>query len=61
VLEHFDLLLTHDVKVEHETLLRIRHNLIAVAGADDRRDRPGLFASRGACAVPPVSGCSTPK
>ncbi|MGA3262623.1 MAG: prephenate dehydratase [Terracidiphilus sp.] len=33
VLEHFDLLLTHDVKVERETLLRIRHNLIAVSGA----------------------------
>jgi prephenate dehydratase len=33
VSEHFDLLLTHDVKVERETLLRIRHNLIAVAGS----------------------------
>jgi prephenate dehydratase len=33
VLEHFDLLLTHDVKVERETLLRIRHNLIAIAGS----------------------------
>lgn len=33
VLEHFDLLLHHDVKVERETLIRIRHNLIAVAGA----------------------------
>ncbi len=33
VLEHFDLLLTHDVKVERETLLRIRHNLIALPGA----------------------------
>ena len=33
VSEHFDLLLTHDVAVERETLLRIRHNLIAVAGA----------------------------
>ena len=32
VLEHFDLLLSHDVKVERETLLRIRHNLIALAG-----------------------------
>ncbi len=32
VLEHFDLLLTHDLKVERETLLRIRHNLIALAG-----------------------------
>jgi prephenate dehydratase len=32
VLEHFDLLLTHDVRVERETLLRIRHNLIALAG-----------------------------
>jgi prephenate dehydratase len=33
VLEHFDLLLTHDVKVVQETLLRIRHNLIANAGS----------------------------
>jgi prephenate dehydratase len=32
VLEHFDLLLTHEVQVERETLLRIRHNLIALAG-----------------------------
>ena len=32
VLEHFDLLLAHDVKVEQETLLRIRHNLIALSG-----------------------------
>ena len=33
VLEHFDLLLAHDVKVVRETLLSIRHNLIAIAGA----------------------------
>jgi prephenate dehydratase len=33
VSEHFDLLLAHDVRVERETLLRIRHNLIAIAGA----------------------------
>jgi prephenate dehydratase len=33
VLEHFDLLLRHDVRVVRETLLRIRHNLIAMAGA----------------------------
>lgn len=33
VSEHFDLLLTHDVRVVGETLLRIRHNLIAVPGA----------------------------
>jgi prephenate dehydratase len=32
VAEHFDLLLTHDVRVEQETLLRIRHNLIALSG-----------------------------
>ena len=32
VAEHFDLLLTHAVKVERETLLRIRHNLIANQG-----------------------------
>ena len=32
VSEHFDLLLAHDVKVERETLLRIRHNLIAIPG-----------------------------
>jgi prephenate dehydratase len=34
VTEHFDLLFSHDVKVEQETLLRIRHNLIAVSGAE---------------------------
>jgi prephenate dehydratase len=33
VLEHFDLLLHYDVRVVRETLLRIRHNLIAVRGA----------------------------
>jgi prephenate dehydratase len=33
VAEHFDLLLEHDVQVERETLLRIRHNLIGVPGA----------------------------
>jgi prephenate dehydratase len=33
VSEHFDLLLTHSVLVERETLLRIRHNLIAISGA----------------------------
>lgn len=32
VSEHFDLLLTHDVVVEREALLRIRHNLIALSG-----------------------------
>lgn len=32
VLEHFDLLLSHDVRVVGESLLRIRHNLIAIAG-----------------------------
>lgn len=32
VSEHFDLLLNHDVKAERETLLRIRHNLIAAPG-----------------------------
>jgi len=32
VLEHFDLLLQHDVKVIRESLLRIRHNLIAISG-----------------------------
>ena len=32
VSEHFDLLLANEVKVERETLLRIRHNLIAVSG-----------------------------
>jgi prephenate dehydratase len=30
VLEHFDLLLKHDVRVVRETMLRIRHNLIAL-------------------------------
>jgi prephenate dehydratase len=40
VLEHFDLLLMHDVRVERETSLRIRHNLIANRGtAIDDIDR----------------------
>ncbi len=40
VAEHFDLLLAHDVQVERETRLRIRHNLIAVAGTTiDEIDR----------------------
>ena len=33
VSEHFDLLLAHDVKVDREALLRIRHNLIGVSGS----------------------------
>jgi prephenate dehydratase len=33
VAEHYDLLLTHDVAIESESLLRIRHNLIALPGA----------------------------
>lgn len=33
VTEHFDLLLSHDVTIIRETLLRIRHNLIAISGA----------------------------
>ncbi len=32
VAEHYDLLLTHDVAIESESLLRIRHNLIAMPG-----------------------------
>jgi prephenate dehydratase len=40
VLEHFDLLLRHDVKVVREILVRIRHNLIALPGASaDQIDR----------------------
>jgi prephenate dehydratase len=33
VSEHFDLLLSHDVEVEREELLRIHHNLIGISGA----------------------------
>ena len=40
VSEHYDLMLTHDVTVEREALLRIRHNLIAISGAQiDEIDR----------------------
>jgi prephenate dehydratase len=39
VLEHYDLLLTHDVVVASEWLLRIRHNLIGVPGAEIGRVR----------------------
>ena len=33
VAEHYDLMLAHDVAIESEWLLRIRHNLIALPGA----------------------------
>lgn len=33
VLEHFDLMLTHDFRIVREALLRIRHNLIGISGA----------------------------
>jgi prephenate dehydratase len=33
VAEHYDLLLERDVRIERESLLRIRHNLIVVPGA----------------------------
>jgi prephenate dehydratase len=39
VLEHYDLLLAHDVAVESEWLLRIRHNLIGVPGTSLERIR----------------------
>jgi prephenate dehydratase len=34
VAEHYDLLLTHDVRVVRETLLHIRHNLIGISGVE---------------------------
>jgi prephenate dehydratase len=33
VAEHFDLLFRHDARIERESLLRIRHNLIGVPGS----------------------------
>jgi len=39
VVEHYDLLLNHDVAIESESLLRIRHNLIAVPGSSLERVR----------------------
>ncbi len=39
VSEHYDLLLAHDVAIESEWLLRIRHNLIGVPGAQIGRIR----------------------
>jgi prephenate dehydratase len=39
VLEHYDLLLAHEVAVESEWLLRIRHNLIGVPGTTLERIR----------------------
>jgi prephenate dehydratase len=33
VSEHFDLMLAHEVTIIRETLLRIKHNLIAISGA----------------------------
>ncbi len=34
VLEHYDLLLTHNLRVVRETLLHIRHNLIGISGVE---------------------------
>jgi prephenate dehydratase len=39
VLEHFDLLLQHDVKVIRESQLRIRHNLVGISSTLDDIDR----------------------
>jgi prephenate dehydratase len=40
VSEHFDLMLTHDVTIVRESLMRIKHNLIAISGAQiDQIDR----------------------
>lgn len=39
VVEHYDLLLAHDVGVESEWLLRIHHNLIAMPGTELNRIR----------------------
>jgi prephenate dehydratase len=39
VLEHFDLLLQHDVTVVRESQLRIRHNLIGISSTLDDIDR----------------------
>jgi prephenate dehydratase len=40
VAEHYDLLLSHDVAIESESLLRIRHNLIVLPGVTlDRVER----------------------
>jgi prephenate dehydratase len=39
VLEHYDLLLAHDVAVESEWMLRIHHNLIGVPGTELARIR----------------------
>ncbi|HEY6448376.1 MAG TPA: prephenate dehydratase [Acidobacteriaceae bacterium] len=39
VVEHYDLLLAHDVGIESEWLLRIRHNLIGVPGTELGRVR----------------------
>ncbi len=40
VSEHFDLLLAYDLRIERETRVRIRHNLIALAGvAEGEIDR----------------------
>jgi prephenate dehydratase len=34
VLEHYDLLFQSDIRIERESLLRIRHNLIAIPGSN---------------------------
>src|SRR5450755_2867259 len=39
VAEHYDLLLSSAVTIESESLLRIRHNLVAAPGAGSHQDR----------------------
>lgn len=65
VSEHFDLLLKHEVRIERETLLRIRHNLIAVPGTQlaeirDVYSHPVALAQcrRYIATHPPMRACS---
>ena len=41
VVEHFDLLFQSDVRIERESLLRIRHNLIGIPWQPGRGHPPG--------------------
>ena len=56
VAEHYDLLLELPVRIERESLLRVRHNLIAAPGVKLEEVRKVMSHPVALVAVPKVSG-----
>ena len=56
VAEHYDLLLELPVRIERESLLRIRHNVIAMPGVKLEEVRRVMSHPVASVAVPEISG-----